>query len=106
MDSVFDLIFNLFNSVIGWLKEIPVSDDLSLFDFSIAILIMSIVAVAFVSVVQVRIGSNVDTARIIYKAHSDSSNDSVPEMEYVGNYHKDNKFDYSNVREHYNADFK
>ncbi len=72
MDSVFDLIFNMFNSVIGWLKEIPVSNDLSLFDFSIAILIMSITALAFVSVVRIGFGSNSDTVDIMKKARKDS----------------------------------
>lgn len=53
MSSVFNLLFDLFESVIGFLKEIPLTQNVSLFDFSIAILIMSIIVVAFVPLVQV-----------------------------------------------------
>ena len=53
MTSVFNLLFNLFESVIGFMKEIPLTQNVSLFDFSIAILIMSIIVVAFVPIVQV-----------------------------------------------------
>ena len=53
MTSVFNLLFELFESVIGFLKEIPLTQNVSLFDFSLAILIMSIVVVAFVPVVTV-----------------------------------------------------
>ena len=53
MDSVFNVIFRMFSVVIDALKTIPVWNNVSLFDFSIAILIMSIVIVAFVNVVPV-----------------------------------------------------
>ena len=53
MDSVFNLIFDMFGQVINWLKLIPVWNNVSLFDFSIVILIMSIVIVAFVNIVPV-----------------------------------------------------
>lgn len=53
MTSVFNLLFDLFESVIGFMKEIPLTQNVSLFDFSIAILIMSIIVVAFVPIVQV-----------------------------------------------------
>lgn len=53
MNEVFDLIFTMFGNVVEWLKQIPISDSVSLFDFSIAILIMTIVVVAFVPVVSV-----------------------------------------------------
>lgn len=53
MTSVFNLLFDLFESVIGFMKEIPLTQNVSLFDFSIAILIMSIIIVAFVPIVQV-----------------------------------------------------
>ena len=53
MTSVFNLLFDLFESVIGFMKKIPLTQNVSLFDFSIAILIMSIIIVAFVPIVQV-----------------------------------------------------
>lgn len=53
MTFVFNLLFDLFESVIGFMKEIPLTQNVSLFDFSIAILIMSIIVVAFVPIVQV-----------------------------------------------------
>lgn len=53
MNEIFDLLFSMFGSVIGWLKEIPVWNNVSLYDFSIGILIMSIVIVAFVPIVSV-----------------------------------------------------
>lgn len=53
MADVFDLIFNMFGQVVKWLDSIPVFDNVTMFDFSIAVLIMSIVIVAFVPVVSV-----------------------------------------------------
>ncbi len=53
MTDVFNIIFDMFGSVIGWLKQIPITTNVSLFDFSLAILILTIVAVAFVPLVKV-----------------------------------------------------
>lgn len=53
MDSVFNLIFGMFSQTIDWLKLVPVWNNISLYDFSIVILIMSIVIVALVNVVPV-----------------------------------------------------
>lgn len=53
MNEVFELIFDMFGNVIGWLKAIPITENVSLFDFSVAILVMSIVIVAFVPIVSV-----------------------------------------------------
>lgn len=53
MTDVFNIIFDMFGNVIGWLKQIPITQNVSLFDFSIAILILTITATAFVSVVRV-----------------------------------------------------
>lgn len=53
MNEIFNLLFSMFGSVIGWLKEIPVWNNVSLYDFSIGILIMTIVIAAFVPIVSV-----------------------------------------------------
>ena len=53
MTEVFNIIFTLFENVISWLKQIPLTQNVSLFDFSIAILILSIVVVAFIPLVSV-----------------------------------------------------
>jgi|GEM_PF-6292454 len=76
MDSVFDLIFDFFGQVISWLKLIPVWDNVSLYDFSIAILIMSIVIAAFVNVVGVgstdsSISDSVDSIRFKHQTKKD-----------------------------------
>lgn len=53
MDEVFILIFDMFGYVISWLKMIPVTDNVSLFDFSIGILVLTIVSVSLVNVVKI-----------------------------------------------------
>lgn len=53
MTEVFNVIFDMFGNVIGWLKAIPITENVSMFDFSLAILILTIVAVAFVPLVRV-----------------------------------------------------
>lgn len=53
MTEVFNVIFDMFGSVIGWLKQIPITQNVSMFDFSLAILVLTIVAVAFVPLVNV-----------------------------------------------------
>lgn len=63
MTEVFNVIFDMFGSVIGWLKQIPITQNVSMFDFSLAILILTIVAVAFVPLVRVGMTSpTVDSA--------------------------------------------
>lgn len=58
MQQVFDLIFYIFENVFVWLKSIPVftnyitNTTVSLFDFSIGIIVMSLVIVAFVPLVK------------------------------------------------------
>ena len=42
MSDVFDLIFDLFEWVVISLRSIPLSENVSLFDFSFALIIMSI----------------------------------------------------------------
>ena len=39
MSGVFDLIFVMFGNVVSLMKEIPLSDNVSLYDFSIAVFI-------------------------------------------------------------------
>ena len=53
MTSVFDLIFDLFQVVIHFLKQIPITQNVSLFDFSVALLIMTLTVVAFVPAIRV-----------------------------------------------------
>lgn len=53
MDKVFDLIFSMFGQVVNWLKIVPVWNNVSLYDFSLAILLLTIVSVALVNVVHV-----------------------------------------------------
>lgn len=53
MVDVFNIIFQLFNMTITSFKKIPLTENVSLYDFSIAILILSIVVVAFVPIVKV-----------------------------------------------------
>lgn len=53
MTDVFNVIFDIFGTVIDLLKRIPITQNVSLYDFSIAILILTIASVAFVSVVAV-----------------------------------------------------
>ncbi|MBQ3524542.1 MAG: hypothetical protein IJA43_08840 [Clostridia bacterium] len=48
MSNIFDLIFSLFEWVISSLRSIPLSDNVSLFDFSFALLIMGITLSAVV----------------------------------------------------------
>lgn len=63
MTNVFNIIFDLFGTVIGLLKRIPITQNVSLFDFSIAILILTIASLAFVSVVRVGNTGNVSSAQ-------------------------------------------
>lgn len=67
MDSVFNVIFRMFAVVIDALKTIPVWNNVSLFDFSIAILIMSIVIVAFVNIVPVGATTSDTVKNVAYK---------------------------------------
>lgn len=60
MDSVFDLIFNMFGQVVVFMKEIPLSDNVSLYDFSLALFIMTITIVAFVPLVRTGSSNNVN----------------------------------------------
>lgn len=69
MKDVFNLIFSLFGNVVEFLKAIPVADNVSLYDFSLALLILSIVVVAFVP--RVFVGSMGETQRNIEQAHAD-----------------------------------
>lgn len=73
MSDVFNLIFNIFGKVISFLKEIPLSDNVSLFDFSIALFIMTVTIVAFVPLV--RTGSSNVSGRSRRSERSKSSND-------------------------------
>lgn len=63
MTDVFNIIFDMFGTVIRLLKRIPITQNVSLFDFSIAILILTISALAFVSVVRVGNTGNVSSAQ-------------------------------------------
>lgn len=56
MTQVFDLIFNLFDWVVVSLKSIPLTDNVSMFDFSLSLFIMSIVLTAVVVTVKVGAG--------------------------------------------------
>lgn len=60
MSGVFDLIFNMFGQVVAFMKEIPLSDNVSLYDFSLAIFIMTITIVAFVPLVRTGSSNNVN----------------------------------------------
>lgn len=73
MSDVFNLIFNIFGKVISFLKEIPLSDNVSLFDFSVALFVMSVTIVAFVPLV--RTGSSNVSGRSRRSERSKSSND-------------------------------
>lgn len=53
MVDVYNIIFQLFNMTITSLKKIPITQNVSLYDFSIAVLILTIVAVAFIPLVKV-----------------------------------------------------
>lgn len=62
MADVFDVILYLFEFFIASLKSIPISDNISLFDFSVVILILLIISSAFVSTVSVgsvRVGRSI-----------------------------------------------
>lgn len=69
MTEVFNVIFDMFGTVIGLLKQIPITQNVSLFDFSVAILILTIASVAFVSVVAV---GNTGNASFIQRAVGNS----------------------------------
>lgn len=73
MSDVFNLIFNLFGQVISFMRQIPLSNNVSLFDFSIAIFIMTVTIVAFVPLV--RSGSSNVSIRSRHSDKSKSSND-------------------------------
>ncbi len=92
MADVFDLIFSLFSNIVEWLKSVPLSDNVSLFDFSIAITIFTIVIVAFVPVVS--IGST-----FIHSNYEYIGRDKADKMEYVGNSYEMNKHNYDDVVE-------
>lgn len=62
MSDVFDLIFSMFSSFISFMKEIPLSDNVSLFDFSLALFIMTITIVAFVPLVRTGSSNNVNNS--------------------------------------------
>lgn len=66
MSKVFDLIFNIFGSVVGFMQRIPLSDNVSLYDFSVAVLILSFVVVAFVP--RVMVGSTSSVVSVARKA--------------------------------------
>lgn len=65
MSQVFEIIFDMFGQVIIWLKMIPVVDGVSLFDFLLAVLILTITIVAFVPLVAV--GGTVGTGYELYR---------------------------------------
>lgn len=66
MNEIFNLIFSIFGQVIVWLKQIPVWENVSLFDFSVALIILTIVLCAFVPVVAIG-GSNWGMQHEIYR---------------------------------------
>ncbi len=53
MADVFNLVFMAFETVINTMKKIPVWDDVSLYDFSIGIIIFTVVFVGILSVVNI-----------------------------------------------------
>ncbi len=65
MTDVFNVIFDMFGTVIGLLKQIPITQNVSLYDFSVAILILTIASVAFVSVVAVGNTGNASSLRSV-----------------------------------------
>lgn len=48
MSEIFDMIFDLFGWVVESLRSIPLTENVSLFDFSFALIIMSITITAVV----------------------------------------------------------
>lgn len=84
MSSVFDLIFDIFESVVGFLKDIPLTSSISLYDFSLAILILSITAVALIPVVRVgsfTVNENVKAYRAISRSRRADKNSSAESEE-------------------------
>lgn len=53
MNEIFNLLFDMFGNFLDYLKIIPVWENVSLYDFSVAILILTILAVAFVPIVAI-----------------------------------------------------
>lgn len=52
MSEVYDLLFDLFDWVVNALRSVPVTDNVSLFDFSFALLIIGIVLTGLVVAVK------------------------------------------------------
>ena len=75
MSDVFDLIFNMFGQVVSFMKEIPLSDNVSLYDFSISVFIMTVTIVAFVPLVRTGSSNNVNNT-IRERNRNERSNDS------------------------------
>ena len=73
MSDVFNLIFNLFGNIVSFLKRIPLSSGVSLYDFSIGIFVMSVTIVAFVPIV--RSGSSNVSVRSRRSKNSKSSDE-------------------------------
>lgn len=77
MADVYNLIFVAFESVINTMKRIPVFDNVSLYDFSIGIIIFSVVFVGILSVV--RVGSTNSILRSERAIRSNRSTESEEE---------------------------
>lgn len=75
MNGVFDLVFSMLGSVISFMKEIPLSDNVSLYDFSLALFIMTITIVAFVPLVRTGSSNNINNT-IREKNRAERSNNS------------------------------
>lgn len=68
MSSIFDLIFDLFGWVVTSLRSIPLTENVSLFDFSFALIIMSITITAVVVTAKVG-GSGISNLERYEKPH-------------------------------------
>lgn len=53
MSDVYDIFFLLFNTVVSSMKKIPIANGVSVYDFSLALIILSIVAIAIIPVVKI-----------------------------------------------------
>lgn len=53
MSDVYDIFFSLFSTVVSSMKKIPIADGVSMYDFSLALIILSIVALAVIPIVKI-----------------------------------------------------
>lgn len=53
MSDVYEIFFSLFNTVVSSMKKIPIADGVSMYDFSLALIILSVVALAVIPIVKI-----------------------------------------------------